>query len=139
MGVMGSGDIGNVLYAKCSEAFAGVEIYRSEDEPEGVVASDRIVIYTKPVQLGGLWNSGYVEVNFCVPNRQDGAADLNKLQEYERQALQMLGGNGHPVVGEYGENFYRYRVSTTSTEQDEPLNCHFVNAHILFEILNTLN
>lgn len=136
---MGSGDIGNVLYAKCAESFSGVEIYRSEDEPEGVVTSDRIVICTKPVQLGGLWNSGYVEVNFCVPDRVDGAADLEHLQQYERKALQLLGGNGHPVVGKYGDELYRYRVVTTSTERDEPLNCHFVNAHILFEIINTLN
>lgn len=133
-----SSDIGNIMYRDCAANF-NLPVFRFGDEPKGTAENAYIVVIPKALTRGGLWSSSYVEVNIVIPNLADGTANLEALEEAEHRANAVLGGNGRVVFGEYDGTAYRYRVESTSVEDDTTaLKCHFVNAHILFQPINTI-
>lgn len=136
-------DIRNILYRDC-KAFGIGEVYAvfegddgdSSEVPavssEDGLQTERIVIYVKSQQPGTYWRKSFAEVNIQVPRIQD-RADAARLQELERMAMKLLDG----VTGEYDGSHYLYEVDSIGTEADRSLRCHYVNARILFQVLNT--
>lgn len=125
-------DIGNILYKDCG-AF-GIPVYQKGNVPTGKVDSERIVIYPKVQQDLVYWRESFVEVNICVPDVSENTADLIKLNDMERKARQLIGYS----TGIYDGTRYRYKIDTIGIEQDPGLACHYVNATILFKVINVM-
>lgn len=124
-------DIQTILYRKAQEL--GIkEVYNDGDVPEGDVKSERVVIIANSLEPGTYWKAGFVHVNICVPypNRK-GRKPRKRLNELERLAEQAL----HDT-GKFDGTPYTYEVDTTRIEEDRYLKCYYVNARILFEVLN---
>lgn len=124
-------DIQTILYRKAKEL--GIKnVYRDGDIPEGDVKSERVVVISNSVEPGTYWKVGFVHVNICVPYRDRlGRAPLKRLNELERLAIRTL----HDT-GKFDGTPYTYDVDTTRIEEDRDLKCYYVNARILFEVLN---
>lgn len=122
-----TGDIATI-FMKDLKSF-GIPTYKKGAIPEGKVLAERITIFPKEPKPSRYWKKGFVEVNFCVPD-VNGMANTKRLTELERQA------SGLRSVSSFDGSTYRYKVYSTSQEEDAPLECHFVNVKILFEILN---
>ena len=124
-------DRGNILYRDC-KAF-GIELVSAWDELKDEVTTETAVIITKRQQPGKYWKKGFVEVNLCVPDLDAlGTANTIRMGELERQAMKIL----DDVVSSYDGTTYRYSIDSIGTEADTALKCHYVNARILFEVLN---
>ena len=106
-----------------------VRDYKKDAIPEGKVTEERITVISKEPKPGTYWIKRFVEVNFCVPDI-NGMADKSRLTELERQA------SGLRSVSSFDGSIYRYKVYSTHQETDAPVKCHFVNAKIMFEVLN---
>ena len=124
-------DIANILYKDC-KAF-GMEVYQSGNIPDEdkEMPSERIIIIAKSQSPEAIWKKGFVEVNLCVPD-MDGKANLNRLQELERMAQEVL----DDVVGEFDGSSYYYSIDQIGMEADTDLKCHYVNVRLLFQVLN---
>ena len=124
-------DIQTILYRKAKEL--GIKnVYKEGDVPEGDVKSECVVVISNSVEPGTYWKAGFVHVNICVPNSdRKGEAPLKRLNELERLAVQTL----HDT-GKFDGTPYTYEVDTTRIEEDRDLKCYYVNARILFEVLN---
>ena len=124
-------DIANILYKDC-EAF-GMEVYQAGNIPDEhkQLRSERVIIRAKSQSSDEIWKKGFVEVNLCVPD-MDGDANLIRLRELERKAREVL----DEVVGEHDGSSYYYLIDSIGIEADEELRCHYVNARILFQVLN---
>lgn len=120
-------EIGDIVYKDC-ERF-GIDRYRFGNIPEGVVESERIVIYVKTLTPDDYWKSVFVNVNFCVPDKKK-VADLKRLKELEREAMVL------EATGQYDGTPYTYHISSSGIEQDTALKCHFVNIRLKFDVLN---
>lgn len=120
-------EIGDIVYKDC-ERF-GIKRYRFGNIPEGVVKSERIVIYVKTMTPDDYWKSVFVNVNFCVPDKK-GVADIKRLKELERMAMVL------EKTGSYDGTAYTYSISSVGVEQDTALKCHFVNVRLKFDVLN---
>ena len=123
-------DIASALYRDCS-AF-GIPVYRKGNIPMGEIKAPRVVILPKSLNPQTYWRKCFVEVNICVPDLKDGTANLIELGFFEHRAGEILDGQ----VGRFEDEFYRYSISSIGTEADESMKCHYVNARILFEVLN---
>lgn len=123
-------DIADALYRDCS-AF-GIQVYRKGNIPKGEVTEPRVVILPKGQTPQTYWRKCFVEVNICVPDLADGRADLTQLGFFEHRAAEILDGQ----VGKFEDEYYRYSISSIGIEADEAMKCHYVNARILFEVLN---
>ena len=124
-------DIQTILYKKAKEL--GIKnVYKDGTVPEGYVKSERVIIIANSIEPGTYWRVGFVHVNICVPNSdRKGEAPLKRLNELERLAVQTL----HDT-GKFDGTPYTYEVDTTRIEEDRDLKCYYVNARILFEVLN---
>lgn len=124
-------DIQTILYMKAQEL--GIKsVYKDGAAPEGAVKSERVVIIANSVEPGTYWKAGFVHVNICVPYLdRKGTANIERLNYLERLAEETL----HDT-GKFDGTPYTYEVDTTRIEEDRDLKCHYVNARILFEVLN---
>ena len=122
-----SGDVATIL-AEDLKALCE-NIYRKGAIPVCKVTSERIVILPKILKDSTYWSKGFVEVNFCVPNIET-MANTKRLTEVERLLK--------PIedVSVFDNTRYRYSVESISQEEDKPLDCWYVNARVLFEVLN---
>lgn len=98
----------------------------------GELKSERIVIHTKKQQPGTYWKKSFAEVNFCVPDLSENEANAIRLNELEREVMKHFDN----VVSIYDGTTYNYSIESIGTEKDTALKCHYVNARILFEVLN---
>ena len=129
---MGIKDIEEVIISAC-EGLGIVpldRIYVTEDFPEGV--DERIVIHAKQQQRGDYFYKGFVEVNAVVPDIF-GKADHARLQEIEGI---FTGAFKYDTVGTHGTDTYRYGLESERILSEEKSEYHYVNARLLFEILN---
>lgn len=124
-------DISDIIYNDCS--VFGIKTYRFGNIPDGKVKSERIVVIAKALTADEYWNDGFVNVNFCVPDKQ-GTANTPRLQELERRVWKELGSR----TGVFDGTRYRYNVYSSGIEQDEGLECHYVNVILKFEVLNVI-
>ena len=122
-------EVVDILYLKCLQY--GIEVYRKGNLPDGEMSEERIVILPKTITSETYWKKCFVEINFCVPNNNDGKAGLIRLAELERIVNKTMKGTGM-----WDETRYKYKIDTTGIEEDADLKCHYVNARVLFEILN---
>ena len=124
-------DIQTILYKKAQDL--GIKnVYIDGDVPEGDVKSERVVVIANSVEPGTYWKAGFVHVNICVPySDRKGRSPRKRLNELERLAIQTL----HDT-GKFDGTTYTYEVDTTRIEEDRDLKCYYVNARILFEVLN---
>lgn len=126
-----SSDISDIIYKDCS--VFGIERGRFGNIPEGELVNERIVIFTKTLSTEDYWNDVFVNVNFCVPDKE-GVAELSRLQELEREAWKRLKSR----IGVFDGTRYRYGISSSSIEEDEKMKCHYVNVILKFEVLNVI-
>lgn len=126
--MIGNKDIEKILIRDLSDLIGVENIFVSDDMPEGLIESERIVIISKPLSIAKIFNKSFTEVNWCVPDR-GGYPDHERLGEVSRHLLDLSS------VGEYDGTAYRYEVSSIGVVAGE-LKCHYVNARLLFEILN---
>lgn len=122
-----TGDIETILVRDLKPF--GIPTYKKDAIPKGKVTEERITVISKEPKPGTYWIKRFVEVNFCVPDI-NGMANKKRLTELERQA------SGLRSVSSFDGSIYRYKVYSTHQETDAPLKCHFVNAKIMFEVLN---
>jgi len=123
-------DIGNILYRDCK--VFGIDIVPDGETLTGELKSERIVIHTKKQQPGTYWKKSFAEVNFCVPDLSENEANAIRLNELEREVMKHFDN----VVSIYDGTTYNYSIESIGTEKDTALKCHYVNARILFEVLN---
>ena len=123
-------DIGNILYRDCK--IFGIDIVPAGETLTGELKSERIVIHTKKQQPGTYWKKSFAEVNFCVPDLSENEANAIRLNELEREVMKHFDN----VVSIYDGTTYNYSIESIGTEKDTALKCHYVNARILFEVLN---
>lgn len=123
-------DIANILYRDC-KAFR-IDIVPDGETLTGELTSERIVIHAKKQQPGTYWKKSFAEINLCVPDLEDNSANSIRLNELEREANRLF----DDVVSTYDGTRYRYSIESIGTEADTALKCHYVNARILFEVLN---
>ena len=121
-----TGDVGLILFNECKRF--GLPVFRKGALTDKKI--ERIVILPKKQEVGKIWRKGFVEVNFIVPNREDGRANLVRLTEFEKLAFTLEG------TGLYNGSRYLFEVESTSQEEDTSLDSFFVNCRILFEVLN---
>lgn len=125
-----TGDIATILVRDLGSL--GIVTYKKGAIPEGKVLAERITVIPKEPTPTPFWIKSFVEVNLYVPN-VNGLADTRRLTEFERLA------SGLRAVSSFDGSVYRYKVYSTSQEEDSVLECHFVNIKIMFEILNVKN
>ena len=131
--MIGTKDIEEILIGDLSEVFDVKYIYTTDDIPAVIVSRERIVIRPKEIRTETYFNKCFVEVNLCVPDLS-GFPDNIRLQAVERTFLPLL-----DRVGRFDDTEYRYGVESHQILGDKDLECHYVNARLLFEILNTIN
>ena len=122
-----SGDVATILLRDL-KGFCK-EVYKKGAIPEGKVLTERIVILPKGLKEGTYWSKGFVEVNFCIPY-VNGMANTKRLTEVERLLKPI------ESVSLFDNTRYRYSVESVSQEDDKSLECWYVNARVLFEVLN---
>lgn len=127
---------GNILYRDCKGL--GIEpMYvvfpgdNSDEIPSGEVKVERIVIHPKSQKPGTYWRKSFNEVNLLVPRISE-RADRIRLEELEHKAMKLF----DDVVGTYQGITYKYSIDSIGTMTDDALRCEYVNARILFEVLN---
>ena len=125
------GDIAKIIYKDCEQF--GLPVYQKDNTPTGKVTSERIVVIPKSGTIETYWEKCFVEVNFCVPDK-NGQADIIRMDELERMAINVLKYSS----GVYDDTRYCYKKESSSREADEELGCHYVNVRLLFKIQNVL-
>ena len=132
--MMGGKDIETVIIGAVngSGLVSPSAVFVSDDFPTGKVTAERVVIIVKESQRSPIFYNGFVEVNFCVPDK-DGRADHGRLQELETSAVNYFSDD---VVGDYDGTTYRYGIYAHGLHRDEELGCHYANIRLLFETLN---
>lgn len=123
-----STDVQNVIVRDCAKF--GIPCYPWGNVPKGKVESERIVVRAKPMFPDTYMSKCFVEVNFQVPD-DNGEARLIRLNEIESQAADFF-----DYTGEHKNFNYVVSVESTGIEEEEDLNCHYVNARLLFEVNN---
>lgn len=124
-------DIADILYGVCSSF--GVEVYRKGYIPDGIVSTERVIILPKEQSSQTYWKKSFVEINICVPDINEGIANLARLQQLERQAQELFDG----YADTYDSSAYKYGIESISgVNRDEGMKCHYVNVRLLFEVLN---
>lgn len=123
-------ETGNILYRDCKRF--GVPVYQRWNLPKPGTGGERIVVYPKRQSSGAKWITNFIEVNYLVPDRPDGKADMVRLHEVER----LLAADLH-AYGVYDGTPYRYSVnSETDILEDKELKIHYVNARVQFRTMN---
>ena len=124
-------EVGNIICNDCR--IFGLPVYRFGYIPNGELKDERIVIYVKSLTPDEIWESVFVNVNLCVPDKR-GKAELVRLGELERIARKEF----RSKTSMYDNTRYTYSVSSSSIEEDSALKCHFVNIRLKFDILNVI-
>lgn len=124
-----SGDAANIIYRDLAD-FSIKERYHAGDEPQGEILTERIVIHSKSQTPETYWEKSFIEVNLCVPDTE-GKKNKIRTDELEIEAKTFF-----DKVGEYDGSHYVYSWERVGTEEDNALNCHYVNVRVLFEVLN---
>lgn len=125
-------DIANILYKACS--FFEMPVYQAGNIPTGIVNDrGRVVIHSKEQTAEKTWKKSFAEVNIFVPDTPDGNANLIRLNEVERLATKMLKNTGC-----LDGTVYQYEVASTILLNNENLKAHYINAKVLFKVLNTM-
>ena len=124
-------EVGNIICNDCR--IFGIPVYRFGNIPNGELKDERIVIYVKSLTPDEIWESVFVNVNLCVPDKR-GKAELVRLGELERIAREEF----RSKTSMYDNTRYTYSVSSSSIEEDSALKCHFVNIRLKFDILNVI-
>jgi len=106
------------------------KVFRQGTEPLGEVKEERIQLIVKEQSKSKYWNSGFVEVNFLIPNINN-MPDIARLGEVEKDL------SDFEEYGKHGGVSYTFGTYSTVRLKDEALKCWFVNCRILFESLNT--
>lgn len=130
---MGTKGIEKVVIQACSAL--GIvpltSIYVPDDFPEG--KEERIVIHVKNQQRGEIFYKGFVEVNFVSPD-VEGRADHARLEAVEDIFFEAW---KYDTVVDYDGETCRYGLaSQPQTMPEKEAGYHYVNARLLFEILN---
>lgn len=124
-------DIVDILYATCARY--GVPVYRKGAIPDGIVTEERVVVIPKDQSSDTYWKKCFVEVNICVPDIEEGVANLSRLQEMERRAQMLFDG----IAGEHDSDAYMFTIESLSgVNRDDSMKCHYVNVRLLFQVLN---
>lgn len=124
-----TGDIYKILYKKCGGF--GFEVYRYGHIPRGEVENPRVTIKVKAPNGETYWRKGFAEVNILFPNIGE-SADLTSLEEYEHLAEENL-----TFTEVYDGLVVRFSVDgRTEIIEDASLRCYYVNARVLYEVLN---
>lgn len=124
-------DIANIMYKDCQRL--GIHVVPDGEVLTGELHDERVVIHSKSQQPEKYFRKSFCEVNICIPDLYKGQADSARLNEAERQALQLFDN----VYGESDDGTpYRYSVNNIGIEADDTLKCHYVNVRLLFEVLN---
>lgn len=123
-----------------------VSIGVNKIQPESPVIDDKtgnglpeemIVVHVKRQEDGTYWKNGFVEVNVCVPNFKSGKRNKGRLSALSLKGTEIF-GNYDYIVGEYNDTVYRYRIASSSFEQEDRLKCWYVNFRILFETIKVI-
>ena len=130
--MMTSTDIGNALFLDVKPF--GIATYQGFNVPRGKVTAERIVIHPKRSNAQTYVYKSFAEVNFCVPDLEDGQADLILLNERERQAKRFF-----DYANVYDGTTYNVEYESSEIVEERDLECHFVNVRILITFLNTTN
>ena len=129
---MGTKDIEKVMIRAC-ESLGIVplsQIFVSDDFPLGT--DERIVIHVKGQVRGDIFYKGFVEVNAVVPD-VNGRADHERLGDVENILVDAF---RYDVVGDFGQDTYRYGLYSHEVIREAEAKFHYVNARLTFEILN---
>lgn len=124
-------DIGNIIYSFCRNRFSDFAIYQHGNIPSGVVNKERITIFPKSQTASGKWIKNFVEVNFCIPNK-NGGADLIRLNEIESLAFDAF----KIVAGNYNGLNYKFCYDSIGRLEDKNLNIFFINIRVKFQVIN---
>lgn len=109
-------------------------VYQKGNIPLGIVTDPRVTVIPQRDATETFWNKLTIQVNLSVPDIEESyEADTRELQRLERLAYSLFDGKH---VGEYDGTIYRFSRSSSGTEEDGGLKCHYVNVQVLFEILN---
>lgn len=111
----------------------GIEVYIPEELPLGAIASDRAVIVTSSDDLGKYWGKCIVTLSIIVPDVCPKIANMSRLSSYERK-VQELFVDG--IAGEHGGDSYLIELQSIGIDNASDVKCHFVNAKLMFNILN---
>lgn len=130
--MIGTTDIANLLYKACTKK--GIEVYQYGNIPRGEVTTPRVTIHVKSGSDETWWRKGFAEVNFNIPDLEDGTADLITLGEYERDAWKLL-----KFTDVFDDTTFQFKVSSTEVMQDTQFKCHYVNARVLYRVINVIN
>jgi len=125
-------DAANILYTACK--IFGMPVYQAGNIPEGKVGKDgRVVIHVKEHTPGSTWKKGFVEINLFAADTPKGKSDLIRLNELERMAVKDLKG-----MGWHDGTAYTFSVASTIPMENADLKAHYINAKVLFKVLNTM-
>lgn len=124
-------DIGNIIYSFCRNRFSDFAIYQHGNIPSGVVNKERITIFPKSQTASGKWIKNFVEVNFCIPNK-NGGANLIRLNEIESQAFDAF----KIVVGNSKGLNYKFGYESIGQLEDKNLNIFYINVRVKFQVIN---
>ncbi len=128
--------IGNILYRDCK--VLGIQpinvVFPGDNSSEikaGEVTEQRIVIHVKSQKPGTYWRKSYNEINILIPRIAD-KPDRITAEEMEQRAQDVF----EDVVGSFNGVTYKYTIDSLGTMTDSALRCEYVNARVLFEVLN---
>ena len=128
--------IGNILYRDCKSL--GIQtinvVFPGDNSSEikaGEVTEQRIVIHVKSQKPGTYWRKSYNEINILIPRIAD-KPDRITAEEMEQRAQAIF----EDAVGSFNGVTYKYTIDSLGTMTDDALRCEYVNARLLFEVLN---
>lgn len=124
-------DIANILYRDIK--MMGFAVSQEGNVPAGPLTAERVVIHAKQQTVETTWKKNFAEVNFLVPDTADGKADLVRLNVLERYALEHLRAGGR-----YDDTTYTYAPVSTCILELRDFKAHYVNAKLLFRVINTI-
>lgn len=125
-------DTANILYKVC-QGFR-MPVYQDGNVAKGKIGKDgRVVIHVKEQTPESVWKKGFVEINLFAADTKDGNADLIRLNELERMAHKILN-----VVDRYDGTVYKATIASTIPHENKDLEAHFINAKVLFKVMNTM-
>ncbi len=126
-------DTANILYKVCKDF--GMPVYQDGNVADGKIGKEgRVVIHVKEQTKEATWKKGFAEINLFAKDTKNGKADLKRLNELERLAHRILKG-----VGNYDGTVYKIELSSTAPLENKELESHFINARVLFKVLNTMD
>lgn len=130
--MIGTMEVAAIIYRKCAEL--EVPVSRYGFLPKGPEVQERVVVAAvKAPSAETFWTKCFVEVNYLVPDLEDGVADLRRLTEVERRIAKLFDG-----YGVHDGTPYRYQTQSTEILEGKDYKSHYVNCRILFKQLNTI-